>query len=116
VKLQQFAQLAGRGIALRDVTAELLERAHLTASSLEEFPTWSFLSKHFPEKWTPISGLPEIGSQCRPSRLQPTPISGLPEIGSQCRPSRLHTADLGGGGFPQKIRTLKEAEAHSDSA
>jgi hypothetical protein len=36
--------------------------------------------EHFPEKacpgldpgWTPISGLPEIGSQCRPSRLQPT--------------------------------------------
>ena len=28
--------------------------------------------EHFPEKWTPISGLPEIGNQYCPSRLQPT--------------------------------------------
>src|SRR5271165_3017614 len=43
----------------------------------------------FPEKRTPISGLPEIGTQGRPSRLKPTSISGLPEIDIQCRPSRL---------------------------
>jgi hypothetical protein len=28
--------------------------------------------EHFPEKWTLISGLPEISTQCQPSRLQPT--------------------------------------------
>jgi hypothetical protein len=28
--------------------------------------------EHFPEKWTPISGLPEIGAQYRPSQLRPT--------------------------------------------
>jgi hypothetical protein len=40
--------------------------------------------------------------------------SGLPEIGDQSPKSA--TADLGGGGFPQKIRALKEAGAHFDSA
>src|SRR5713226_9611061 len=44
--------------------------------------------EHFSEKWTPNSSLPEIGTQCRPSRLK---------------------ADL--GGFPQKMRPTKESIA-----
>jgi hypothetical protein len=88
-------------------------RESLDASKLRqcEIGTISAPSRLQP---TSISGLPEIGSQCRPSRLQPTPISGLPEIGDQSPKSA--TADLGGGGFPQKIRALKEAGAHFDSA
>src|SRR6266849_6281839 len=49
-------------------------------------------AEHFPEKWSPISGIPEIGTQCRPSRLK---------------------ADL--GGFPQKMRPLKKLARASDS-
>src|SRR5713226_7655515 len=71
------------------------------------------LREHFPEKWTPISGLPEIGSQCRPSRLQPTPISGLPEIGSQYRPSRLQPTWV--VVFRRKCDQLKKLERVSDS-
>jgi hypothetical protein len=55
-----------------DFGARPLNSALAIAGALATQALCTWWLEHFPEKWTPISGSPEIGSQYRPSRLQPT--------------------------------------------
>src|SRR6266852_2688663 len=63
-----FGDVEGYAVDGDDAAEALPEIAHFE-NATHRTPS---LVAHFPEEWAPISGLPEIGRQYCPSRLQPT--------------------------------------------